>query len=773
MAIDVLTNRYNNNRDGVNASEDDLTPTSIGTNTFGKLFTRTVDGDLYAQPLIVSDLKVAGAWRNVVYLATSRNWVYAYDADDPAAHIPLWTRQLGPPVPREAINPTYANFGDEIGITGTPVIQRTSDGGTIFVAVKTFRPGFGDRGFSYRLHALDIVTGKDRTRSVSIEAHLTNRPQIRFSPFHNLNRPGLLLQSGVVYLAFGSHDDEGPYYGWVLAYDADTLRQIAAYNTAPDWGEGGIWQSGTGLAGDDKGFVYVVVGNGAAPKENARLRPPIFPPNPVTKPEYGNTLLKLELDRKREVLRVADWYTASDVFDLNQQDQDFIGGPVLFEQTAGARKKGLSYVLGGGKDGKFYLANRDRMGHWIAKGASNILQAERVCNYHIHGAPVVWRESNEVISAFVWSEQDAIKALRLEKQKFGPTPHSRSEYALPQDEMRMPGGILTLSWNGKDPKTAILWAAHSTRENAMNKTVAGTLRAYNARDLKDELWTSEMDASGVDRLGNLAKFSPPIVANGKVYVGTFSRELAVYGLLPQVLSNREPSPRSFEFGIFEFRGIGQDILQSGGFAGERYALRLSGRGIGLDRLGAPVPQEGFLFANLERNTRDGTITITAQLDGINAADYPAGRAGIIVRRDVQTFDGHPQESVGYAAIIVTQDMQAMFLARDHVPLTSPVATTSVVRSVGQMSGLVFSCVVRLVVTAADGNPGWINVVAAIASPGTAPFKPIGPSTGVDVKFDVDADMDVYVGLFATAQREEKVVEDAFPALAHFSKVTVA
>ena len=772
MPVDVLTNRYSNSRIGVNSNETNLSPDSINTGTFGKLFTRTVDGDLYAQPLIVSDLLVDGVWRNVVFLATSRNWVYAYDADDPAAHVPLWTRQLGPPVPREAISPTYANFGDEIGITGTPAIERTAEGGTIFLAAKSFRPGLGDASFSYRLHALDIVTGRDRTRSVPIEACVKDRPQIKFSPFHNLNRPGLLLQNGVVYLAFGSHDDEGVYYGWVLSYDAATLRQIAAYNTAPDWGEGGIWQSGTGLAGDKDGYVYAVVGNGTKPRpednaDPAKRKPPITPPLPVATPEYGNALLKLELDREKEVLRVADWYTASDVFDLNQNDTDLIGGPVLFEQTE-ARKKVRRYVLGGGKDGKFYLADRDKMGHWVAEGTSNILQAQKICNYHIHGAPVIWRQSNQTISAFVWSEQDAIKALHLENRIFGPKPYSQSDYKLPEDELRMPGGILSLSWNGKDPETAVLWAAHSTRDDAMNKTVAGTLRAYKARDLSDELWTSDMDASGADRLGSLAKFSPPIVANGKVYVGTFSRELAVYGSLPQVLSNRDPSPRSFEHGIFEFRDIGKDVLKDGGYAGGRYMLRLSGQGIGLDVSGAPVPLEGFLFANMERNTADGVITIIARLDGINAPDYPTGRAGIIVRRGVQV-----SQEIGYAAIVVNQYREAVFVVRDQVLLPSPATTTSPVRSVGQLPGLILPSVLRLTVRPADDKPGWINVVAEVASPRMAAFRSIGPPTGADVRFDVAADMKVNVGLFATAQRDEKVVEDAFPAIANFSKVNVA
>ncbi len=769
MPFDILTNRYDNGRAGVNAAETVLRPSNVGTNTFGKLFTRTVDGDLYAQPLVVGDLWIGSAWRNVVILATSRNWVYAYDADDPAAHVPLWTRQIGPPVPRQAISPTYANFGGQIGITGTPVIERSGDGGTIFLAAKSYRPGRGEAGFAYRLHSLDLLSGEDRARPVLMEAAVDGRPALRLSPFHNLNRPGLLLQDGVVYVAFGSHDDEGPYYGWILAYDASTLRRLAAYNTAPDLGEGGIWQSGTGLAGDGEGHVYAVVGNGKGNDDP-------LPEGGITAPVYGNAILKLKLDREAGLLRVVDWYTASDVLELNRNDEDLVGGPVLFEQ-AGRNGRTRRYVLGGGKDGKFYLADRNHMGHWVASGVGNILQAQKVCEFHIHGAPVVWVRSNEAISAFAWSEQDHVKALLLKRRAFGPTPYATSVYGLPRDEYRMPGGILTLSWDGRDPETAILWASHSTRDNAMNKTVAGTLRAFkadapdhSADGLLEELWTSDMDASGNDRLGDLAKFSPPVVANGKVYVGTFSRELAVYGLLESG-GKRRDTP---EYGVFQFRGVGDGALQVGGLAGGRYSLRLSGKGLGLDADRRPLAKEGFLFANLQRNMAAGTITITARLRGVNAAAEPSGCVGLLLRRDVQTFGGHPQESVGYAAILVRQTLEAEFLVRDHVPLAAPADQLEPVRSVGIVDGLGLPMELRLTIRSAEDRLGVLTVVAELASPRRAGFRPIGPAAGAEVRFDADAaDMDVYVGLFATAQRDADVSEDAAAALAYFSDVSVA
>jgi len=299
--IDVLTNRYSNSRAGVNGAETQLNKQAISTSTFGKLFTRTVDGDLYAQPLIVSNLKIGRKIRNVVCLATSRNMVYAFDADDPLQYLPLWTRSLGPAAPRNMIlpkNPHYTNFGSEVGITSTPVIEPVGRGvgrgGTIFVVAKTLE----NKLFQYKLHALNILNGKDKIPPEQIEATVLNakRQRLTFSPQFNLNRPGLLLRDGVIYVAFGSQADERPFYGWIMAYDSGTLTQLAVYNTAPDWGEGGVWQSGTGLAADDEGFVYAVVGNGEKSEENRKKG--IDQPSTVTSPVYGNAILKLKLDKK-------------------------------------------------------------------------------------------------------------------------------------------------------------------------------------------------------------------------------------------------------------------------------------------------------------------------------------------------------------------------------------------------------------------------------------------------------------------------------------------
>ena len=602
MGIDVLTNRYENSRVGVNAKETVLNTKSVSIPTFGKLFARTVNGDLYAQPLVVSDLTIGGMKRDVVFLATSRNWVYAYDAEHPEEVLPLWSRNLGTPVPRDDIFPGYLNFAGEIGITSTPVIERDGKGGgTLYVVAKTRTVEDGNKSLRYEIHALNILTGRNRAvhgKPVVIAASVRNakRGIVEFDARWHLNRAGLLLLKGVLYLAFGSHGDVGEFYGWIMAYDAHTLAQLAVCNTAPDWGQGGIWQSGTGLAGDAEGFVYAVVGNGAAPSNNLKKNPPVPEPVSIRKPDYGNAILKLELVRRKRgaTLKIVNWFTASDTMLLNETDNDFLGGPVLFEAPPVPGSSG-QFVLGGGKDGKFYLGDRTHLGKFMPGSNTAILQAERLCAFHIHGAPVVFKKSDSEIVAYVWSEKDFLQAFEFTGKKFDSRPLSTSVYGLPQDELRMPGGILSVSSNGTQDGSGIVWASHPTDDDGMNKTVKGTLRAYDARDLNNELWNSDMDAEGSDRVGTLAKFCPPVVANGKVYMATFSRELVVYGLF----SETGRLPRSNCAGIFELRGVGPGIQQSGSYGCSRYDLRITGQGIG-------GKQDNFLFASVDRDFRQRT-----------------------------------------------------------------------------------------------------------------------------------------------------------------------
>jgi hypothetical protein len=752
MSIHVLTNRYNNARSGANRAETELNTDNVAVKTFGKLFTRTVDGDLYAQPLIVSDLTIGGHKRNVVYLATSRNWVYAFDADDPEACLPLWDRNLGQPVPRDDIFPNYLNFANHIGITSTPVIELDAKGGgTMYVVYKERTIKEGVKTFTYYLRALDIVTGKDRAGAnnpsiISATASTSSGTTIIFDPKWHLNRPGLLLSQGVIYMAFGSHGDVGNFYGWILAYDSHTLTQLASYNTAPDWGQGGIWQSGTGLAADDEGHIYAVVGNGESSKSNANKNPPILPPKKLLQPVYGNCILKMKLARDGggPSLQVVDWFMASDTMDLNDHDNDFVGGPVLFDVPP---KDGSSghLIIGGGKDGKIYLGDRNSLGHWTRKPNPKILQAENLCSFHIHGAPIIWENAKGEVVSFVWSEKDFLKALHFNGKTFDAKPLSTSLYGFPQDELRMPGGILALSSQADRDGTAVVWASHPTDDDGMNQTVLGTLRAYDARNLNNELWTSDMDAEGRDRVGSFAKFCPPVVANGKVYLATFSRELAVYGLFAEV----GKAPRDLDCGIFRLKAVtyaGAVVQQSGSYACTRYDLRITGQGIGGVR-------DSFQFAYVNRDSdNESDIGITARVDGINAPNYDNPYVGVMIRKFSDNLDGTER----FAAILVTKKKEVIFLHRDKDGVATmqdgPVSVT-------------FPCYVRLVAMAVPTEKGSVEFTAFYSADGEA-WKPLNAMTKIVL------DGRLMVGLAVSAQLGKLADTTTDQAHASFSKVAV-
>jgi len=291
--IDVLTNRYSPSRAGANTAETLLNQTNVNVNGFGKIFSRGVDGQIYAQPLIVSDLQFAdGKTRSLVVVATTKNMAYAFDAEDPSQCHPVWRVELdrggATPVPRSDYSSRYIDFTAEIGVTSTPVIDLKA--GIVYLTSKSKILVTGKPHYLYHLHALDLRTGAERLNGPTVIAEtVVNDPQnldkardftfvsgpsakgsgdgsvngaLTFNAFFQLQRPGLLLQDGFIYLGFASQGDRTPYHGWVLAYDALTIKLVGTYCTTPDWGDGGIWQSGCGLAGDGTGSLFAVCGNG-------------------------------------------------------------------------------------------------------------------------------------------------------------------------------------------------------------------------------------------------------------------------------------------------------------------------------------------------------------------------------------------------------------------------------------------------------------------------------------------------------------------------------
>jgi len=505
--LNLLTQHNDNARTGANLRETILNTSNVNVKTFGKLWTRDVDGYLYAQPLYVQNLRIPGkGLHNVIFLATAHNSVYAFDADDPKAADPLWKINLGPSVPAAEVYTTrWTDMRVEIGITSTPVIDLTNK--AIYVEAKTKEGGT----YVQRLHALDIATGKERAGSpVVIKASVAGTGEgsangrVVFNPVKHLQRASLLLAGGVVYLGFGSHADDPPFHGWILGYDAKTLGRVCIFNVTPNGTEGSVWQAGMGLAADAAGNIYAMTGNGTFDADTGGT-------------DYGNSLLKLR--PKSGTLAVVDYFTPYNQAQLNIHDTDLgASGPLLVP--------GTTLVMGGGKNGWLYLTHRDNLGKFHQGADSQITQTFQMTPGNIHGAPVYWNGPGGPM-VYIWPEYDHLKAMKFDGGKLIEAPASQSEVVVPDG---MPGGFLSVSADGGKAGTGIVWSSTPFDANANWETVPGIVRAYDASDLSHLLWDSRQNA-GRDDVGMFAKFCPPTVVNGKVYLSTFSNQLQVYGLL--------------------------------------------------------------------------------------------------------------------------------------------------------------------------------------------------------------------------------------------------
>jgi hypothetical protein len=511
-AVRVLTQHNDNLRTGANLKETELSPANVGASTFGMLFARPVDDQIYAQPLVLPGVTIPGKGiHDVVYVATMNDSVYAFDANDPAASAPLWQASFIDPAngitPASytdllaACGPAENNFTSNVGIVSTPVIEEGS--ATMWVVAKTKEDGQP----IYRLHALDITTGAEKPGSpVLIQASASGTGlgsmggTLVFDASLENQRPALALTNGVVYIGFSSYCDSGYFHGWLLAYDAQTLAQTAAYNVTPNGWAGGIWMSGQGPSVDEAGNVWVVTANGT------------FDADMAGGVDYGSSALKLS-----PTLSVLDYFTPYNVDALNAGDLDLSAGGALLLASQ-------ELAVLGGKGGYLYVLDRTSLGQFHAGSDSQIVQSFQVSVDELHGSPIVW-DLPSGPRIWVWGEQDYLFGYQWNGSSFQQV--DQSTVILPSGS---PGGILSLSANGTTPGTGIVWATHPIMGDGETQTVHGVLQAYDAQDLTKLLWDTQMNAAR-DDFGNLAKFCPPTVANGKVYLATFSNQLAVYGQL--------------------------------------------------------------------------------------------------------------------------------------------------------------------------------------------------------------------------------------------------
>jgi hypothetical protein len=518
-AVAVLTQHDDNGRTGMNLNETILNINNVNTNQFGLLYARAVDDQIYAQPLVMTNVNVLGrGTHNIVIVATVNDTVYAFDADDPSATAPYWTNSfidppnIVPPANTDesavgACGGNYQDFSGNFGIVGAPVIDPAA--GTIYLVVRTKEYG---TNFVQRLHALDITTGLDRTNSpVEIAATYPGTGDgntngvIPFDPLRQNQRAGLLLVGGTVYIAWTSHCDNTPYHGWVMAYDAATLDQLAVFNDSPNGDQAGLWMSNQGPAADTNGNIYVSTANGDFDGVS----------------NFGESFLKLT--RSGANINVASWFTPYNWSSLNNGDLDLGSGGVLLVP-------GTNLLFSGGKGGVAYLVNRDDMGGVSSGNAdTNIVQSFTVTTDEIHGG-AVWWDGPGASYGYLWPSSVYLQQYRFDRSSgmFVLPAFAQSPTAAPGGQ---PGGILALSANGTNAGSGIVWAAHQLDGDANQQVLPGILHAYNAQNVTNELWNSEQN-SARDGVGNFAKFVAPTVANGKVYLATFSGQLNVYGLLP-------------------------------------------------------------------------------------------------------------------------------------------------------------------------------------------------------------------------------------------------
>jgi hypothetical protein len=489
----VVTNRYDNFGTGANLKETILDAGNVNPAGFGKLFSFSVQGSVYAQPLYLPALDIPGkGTHNVVFIATMDDRVYAFDAD--TSGDPLWQRELGTPIPIVDVTKNNdLNVVGNVGIISTPVIDAASH--TIYLVSRSKEKP----GYVQRVHALDVRTGKDRVPPAIVKARIESQANdalegyLYFNAKTNNQRPALTLTNGQILIAWASHEDIQPYHGWIMAYDAKTLKQTAVFCVTPTGTEGGIWHSGRGAVVDADGNIYFETGNGDW--------------NGIT--DFGESLLKLRLEGGKFV--VADFYTPADYVALNKRDADFGStGPLLIP--------GTTTILCGDKHGVLSLLNSRDLGK-LDSTPSHVIQALPVNGGRVLGGPVWWNNT-----LYIWGEADVVKAFHFNGTTLDAAPVAKGKIA----SHGSPGGALTVSADGAKPGTGIVWGMLTVAKSADHGNAAGALHAYDAGTL-EELWNSEQNPDR-DRLGTLVKFVPPTVVNGKVYAPTYDNRIDVYGL---------------------------------------------------------------------------------------------------------------------------------------------------------------------------------------------------------------------------------------------------
>jgi hypothetical protein len=527
-AVNVTTYHFDTARSGQNTQETTLTTANVNSTQFGKLFSVNVDGDVYAQPLLMSGITTPQGTHNVLYVATEHDSVYALDADTGAVYTQISLIPTGGSTVNSSSDLGCGDLVPEIGITGTPVIDPATN--TLYVVAKSKVNGT----IVQYLHALDLTNNLTEKFGgpVLIQASVpgtgydattvNGQKVVQFNAKQENQRAALLLTNGHVVIGWSSHCDNDPWHGWVISYSASTLTQEAAFNTSPNGQRNGVWMSGGGPAADASGNIYFSTGNGtwsATPTGSGTYTG-----------DFGDSIVKLAPPTGGS-FPVLDYFTPYNQATLNGQDNDVAAGGVLLLPTT----NGKQLLAQQGKQGTIYLLNTatGSMGKYCVQlspaCSSNdpqIVQEIMAASSGIWGSPAYWNGN------LYWTgANDPINAYSVTFNSNGSASISTSPTSTTAVHFAFSAPTPSISANGTT--NGILWALDGSADDS---TCDGGglyclgLYAYDATNLGHLLYSSSQAANNRDSPGTAHKFQTPIIANGKVYVGTVG-VVTAYGLL--------------------------------------------------------------------------------------------------------------------------------------------------------------------------------------------------------------------------------------------------
>ena len=496
VAVDVVTYHNDNARTGQNLNETVLTPATVSPSTFGKTGFFPVDGGVDAQPLFLSGVAIPGlGTHDVLYVATEHDSVYALDA---ASGSVLWRASMLGSGEMTSDTRGCSQVTPEIGITSTPVIDRTrGPNGTIYVVAMS-RNGSGS--YFQRLHALDVTSGAELLGGpMTIQGSFpgtgagSSGGSVIFDPKQYEERAALLLLNGQIITAWTSHCDIDPYTGWIMAYNASTLAQGSILNVTPNGSRGGFWMAGAGPAADAMGNVYLLDGNGTF---DTTVNGSGFP----SQGNFGNAFLKISTSG---ALAVADYFATFDTVAKSNADTDLgSGGTMVLPDLIDGTGRTRHLAVGAGKDTHIYVVDRDTMGKW--NSSSNLIYQDisGALGNSVFSMPAYFNST-----VYYGAVGSSLKAFSVVNARLSTAAVSASAGAF-----TYPGTTPGVSAAGS--ANAIVWAVENSNP--------AVLHAYDARNLSRELYNSNQAPGGRDAFGAGNKFITPTIVNGHVYVGTTS-----------------------------------------------------------------------------------------------------------------------------------------------------------------------------------------------------------------------------------------------------------